>query len=178
MTEPDGTVSDGCCGTATKYKSACTGNKTCNGRGSCVDNCTPLANESPDSSTCKTTAYSCDDNCGGTRTCYKSACTGSQTCKNGSCVKNDDTICYDVCYADCEDAFDNCVSDRIYRNLHNMTIDDCYDEEQDCRDYCDDTYDERNAGCTKVITVEDEKDFQNYYSLTSKSRGGIILGFF
>ena len=36
MTSSDGTVSDGCGGTATKYKSACTGNKTCNGSGSCV----------------------------------------------------------------------------------------------------------------------------------------------
>ena len=216
MTVEDGTASDGCGGTTTKYKSACSGNQTCNGRGSCVNNCTPKSCSSvsvpsnascdsyctPQYSDCSTgssvcTSWSCNygyhqsgnscvadctpkscssvsvpSNASCDSYCtpqYSNCSTGSSVCTSwscdsgyhqsgNSCVKDDDTICYDDCYADCGDAFDNCISDWRYRNLNHMTIDDCYDEEQDCRDYCDDTYDQRNAGCTKVIILEDEKD--------------------
>ena len=162
MTSSDGTVSDGCGNTTTKYKSACTGNKTCNGSGKCIENCTPKSCSSvsvPSNASCDSYCTPQYSDCStGSSVCTSWSCNSGYHQSGNSCVKDDDTICYDICYADCEDAFDNCISDWRYRNLHHMTIDDCYDEEQDCRDYCDDTYDQRNAGCTKVIILEDEKD--------------------
>ncbi|MBR1374191.1 hypothetical protein IJ556_07060 [bacterium] len=77
----------------------------------CSEDCTPLANESPDSSTCKTTAYSCFDGCVGTRTCYKSACTGNQVCYNKSCCTPNWPSYQGYDYNNCMTSSDGTVSD-------------------------------------------------------------------
>ncbi len=73
---------------------------------SCV--CTPTADETSDDSTCKTSSYSCDNGCGGTRTCYQSACSSDQVCYNSSCCTpaanetSDDSTCKTSSYS-CSD---------------------------------------------------------------------------
>ena len=91
MTSSDGTASDGCGNTTTKYKSACTGNKTCNGSGQCVENeCTP--NDCSD----YTLTYmpqggsgsydSCTPGCGDDTPKYK--CRQGYTSMSAYCVKD------------------------------------------------------------------------------------------
>ena len=77
----------------------------------CSISCSPLTNESPDSSTCKTTSYSCSDGCTGTRTCYKSACTGSQVCYNKSCCTPKWPSYQGYDYNNCMTSSDGTVSD-------------------------------------------------------------------
>ena len=77
----------------------------------CSLSCSPLANESSDSSTCKTKAYSCSDGCTGTRTCYKSACTGSEVCYNSSCCTPKWPSYQGYDYNNCMTSSDGTVSD-------------------------------------------------------------------
>ena len=77
----------------------------------CSVSCSPLTNESPDSSTCKTTSYSCSDGCTGTRTCYKSACTSSEVCYNSSCCTPKWPSYQGYDYNNCITSSDGTVSD-------------------------------------------------------------------
>ena len=86
---------------------------------------------------------------------YKCDCSGSCDCNNTPTPSGG--TCDDVCYADCEDAYHSCydcVTGNTACGYAGYSVSDCQDEEQDCRDYCDETYDERNAGCDKVHIVK------------------------